>query len=170
MKIEPVPRFFAEKISAEIKETHLWISITSTRSTFADLKPNPNCKGILRLSFDDCSDIFRFDDYDCGSPILTPISEDQCQGVWEFVDARLGTFKSIYINCDAGISRSPAVAAALARHYLGSEEYYFKVGIYFPQEYVYRSLLKAKNIEVDDQQLKVYYYALQNECVRLPFK
>lgn len=170
MKIEPVPRFFAEKISASIEESHIWISITSTRSTFADLKPNPNCKGILRLSFDDVSNVFRFDDYDRGSPILTPISEDQCQGVWEFVDARLGTFKSIYVHCDAGISRSPAIAAALSKFYLGSEEYYFKAGIYFPQEFVYCSLLKVKNIAVDDQQLKQYYHALQNECVRLPFK
>lgn len=170
MKIEAVPRFYAEAVSPNIKGDHIWISITSSRSEFADLKPNPNCKGILRLSFDDVGDVFKFDDCDRNSIVLTPISDDQALGIWEFVDARLGTFEKIFVHCDAGISRSPAVAAALSKHYLGSEEYFFKVGIYFPQEYTYRTLLKMKDIPVDDQQLKQYYYSLQNECVRLPFK
>lgn len=49
--------------------------------------------------------------------------------------------EQIIVHCDAGYSRSPAVAAALAKALGMSDEVYFSSGQYCPNRHVYRMMM-----------------------------
>jgi predicted protein tyrosine phosphatase len=48
--------------------------------------------------------------------------------------------KALVVHCDAGLSRSPAVAAALSKILVGDDTYFFKR--YLPNSRVYRTILE----------------------------
>lgn len=51
------------------------------------------------------------------------------------------SLEQIIVHCDAGYSRSPAVAAALAKALGMSDEVYFSSGQYCPNRHVYRMMM-----------------------------
>lgn len=113
---------------------HIVISITSGPEDVARLRTNALCRGILRLSFPDA---------ESASENLSErelFSADQATQIWDFVLAHRHDVERIVLHCDAGISRSPAVAAALARALGGDDAEYFS-GKYRPNMRVYRLLL-----------------------------
>lgn len=115
---------------------HVIISITSGVEDVARLRTNEHCRGILRLSFPDAdvaSD--RFTDADL-------FSKHHARQVWDFVLRHRDAVKRVVVHCDAGISRSPAVAAALARA-LGGDDAEFFAGKYQPNMRVYRLVLEC---------------------------
>ena len=112
---------------------HVTISITSGPEDIARVRRNEHCKGILRLYFADAevpSD--RFPE----AVLFTPAHAGQ---IWDFV-LRHRDLERIVLHCDAGISRSAAVAAALARILNGDDAEFF-AGKYRPNMRVYRLLL-----------------------------
>jgi predicted protein tyrosine phosphatase len=113
---------------------HVIISITSGPEDIAHLRRNDQCKGVLRLHFPDAevaSDQF---------PEAVLFAPADARQIWAFV---LGhpEVQRIVVHCDAGVSRSPAVAAALARILNGDDAEYF-AGRYRPNMRVYRMLLE----------------------------
>ena len=52
----------------------------------------------------------------------TPISEQQAKDILDFVEALQGKIETIVVHCDAGISRSSAVALSLCEKYGLHEE------------------------------------------------
>lgn len=165
MEIKPVPRFYAEVISEVITEPHLWISVSSTTGTYANLKSNPNCKGILRLIFDDVFESETIPNGSSSSIDLKVINANQCIGLWDFVESRINQVEKILVHCDAGVSRAPAIAASLSKVYLGDDSQYFTCGKYLPNLEIYRRLLRVKNIPVDELQLEKYYKSLIKEPI-----
>jgi predicted protein tyrosine phosphatase len=67
--------------------------------------------GILRLSFHDLSTEER------RNSSRQIFSHEQAREVWTFVDDHAPFVDGILIHCDAGISRSAAVAKAIAERY-----------------------------------------------------
>lgn len=61
------------------------------------------------------------------------------RAIWDFVLGHREVDR-IVVHCDAGVSRSPAVAAALARVLEGDDAEYF-AGRYRPNMRVYRMIL-----------------------------
>jgi predicted protein tyrosine phosphatase len=115
---------------------HIIISITSAPTDLARLKASPACTGILRLSFPDAEE---------GSELFAEevlFSRAQAEEIWAFVRAHLTGLERIVVHCDAGVSRSPAVAAALSRVLTGDDAEFF-AGRYEPNERVYRMLLEV---------------------------
>lgn len=115
---------------------HVVISITSSPDDQARIRANPQCRGVLRLSFADAdvaSEIIGED------ALFTP---EQARRIWEFVVAHRDHVERIIVHCDAGVSRSPAVAAALARALNGDDSEFFG-GRYTPNRRVYRLLLEC---------------------------
>jgi protein-tyrosine phosphatase len=53
----------------------------------------------------------------------------------------------IVVQCEAGISRSAAIAAALANIYLGDDEPYFRTSM--PNMLVYRTILRTYYARVE---------------------
>jgi predicted protein tyrosine phosphatase len=67
--------------------------------------------GILRLAFHDISAEDR------ASSSRQIFSHEQARDVWTFVDEHAPFVDGILVHCDAGISRSAAVAKAIAERY-----------------------------------------------------
>lgn len=68
------------------------------------------------------------------SPALAAEILDFVASVWDQAETFL-------IHCDVGLSRSPAVAAALSRIHYGDEGPWFELD--FPSRWVYEVLLEA---------------------------
>jgi len=90
-----------------------------------------NRVGLLQLTFADTADPQRDDAITTfqATEIL-----DFAESIWDQVDAML-------IHCEAGLSRSPAIAAALTRIHYGDDGPWFEMD--FPNRLVYQTLLAA---------------------------
>jgi predicted protein tyrosine phosphatase len=116
---------------------HVIISITSNPDDVARLRLTNMCRGVLRLSFPDA---------EAPSPLYAEanlFSRKQASDVWTFTQQHLSEIQRIIVHCDAGVSRSSAVAAALAR-VLNDDDTEFFGGRYRPNMRVYRILLDAR--------------------------
>lgn len=115
---------------------HVVISITSSPDDVARLRNNAACLGVLRLAFPDVEAASEL------HPESTLFSKQHAERLWSFVEEHRAKVSRIIVHCDAGKSRSPAVAAALARLLDGADASYFG-GRYTPNMRVYRMLLEA---------------------------
>ena len=90
--------------------------------------------GLLQLCFDDIQ-------FDHKIPMgLKLFDKKLAYDIIEFVDMHKDNIETLLIHCEAGLSRSPAIAAAIAYKYkIGSPEYYFEK--YMPNTLVYKTLL-----------------------------
>jgi predicted protein tyrosine phosphatase len=116
---------------------HVIISITSTREDVAVLRTDDQCIGILRLTFLDAEE--------SSEPMVGAelFSLDQARQIWAFVERHRGDVQRILVHCDMGISRSPAVAAALALVLNGNGDEFLLSDQYVPNALVYRLLLET---------------------------
>ena len=99
-----------------VRSSYAVISVTDPRSRQARIPKTPGCRGILRLRFHDA--IPR-----PGEPAEPPLryaAAKDADAVRRFVDEHKGSVGAFVLHCNAGMSRSPAVAAALAE-YLGED-------------------------------------------------
>ncbi len=115
---------------------HVIISITSGSEDVARFRVNEHCRGILRISFPDADAASE------NSPEADLFSPHHARQVWDFVLRHRDAVQRIVIHCDAGISRSPAVGAALARTF-GTDDSEFFTGKYRPNMRVYRLLRES---------------------------
>lgn len=109
---------------------HGVISITSSPDDTARIPGSAACLGVLRLSFadaDEPSDLVLFD-------------ETHAAAIRGFLEAHANV-STILVHCDAGVSRSPAVAAAIARATGEDDAPWFRR--YRPNARVYRILRAA---------------------------
>ena len=116
---------------------HVIVSITSSPDDVASLRKNPTCRGVLRLSFPDA---------ETGSDRYTEgqlFSRAQADALWAFVLEHRREIERIIVHCDAGVSRSSAVAAALSRVLNGDDAEFF-AGRYRPNMRVYRTVLETR--------------------------
>jgi predicted protein tyrosine phosphatase len=118
---------------------HVVISITSTPSDVARIPSSPFLRGILRLSFADVEEPER-------DTMLVLFDAEHARAIHDFVVAHRAHVERILVHCDAGVSRSPAVAAAITRALGGDDADLFTR--YRPNRRVYRLLLAAFGQEV----------------------
>jgi protein-tyrosine phosphatase len=71
-------------------------------------------------------------------------TDDQAKQIVEFVKGNSDT-ATILVNCEAGVSRSAAVAAALAKFFNGDDTLMFKKSC--PNMFVFRKMLNALGID-----------------------
>lgn len=114
---------------------HIVVSITSSPDDVASLRKNHLRVGVLRLAFPDVE--VASEAHEEG--VL--FSREQAIQVWSFVQEHRSKVERIIVHCDAGKSRSPAVAAAVARVLNGDDAEFFG-GRYRPNMRVYRILLE----------------------------
>ena len=114
----------------QIKEKHIVISISGSMDNETVIPPNINRVSQLFLKFDDIEDIseeYRYFD------------RSQAQEIIDFVEKFCNQVSLIVVQCQAGLSRSVAVASALSKIINYSDDYIFSTGI--PNMFVYTTIL-----------------------------
>lgn len=114
----------------QVREKHIVISISGSEDKETVIPNNPNRAGKLHLKFDDVEDIqeqWIYFDRGCAEEIL------------EFVERHCMAISLIVVQCQAGLSRSVAVASALSKIINGRDDAVFTKGI--PNMFVYTTIL-----------------------------
>ena len=111
------------------------ISISTPKDRTPDFFQNSNCKDVLKLVFDDVVDKRE------NGQMMT---EEDAKRVAEFcqknVDKGISNF---WVHCDAGISRSAGVAAAILKYYTEDDTQIYDNPKYCPNCHCYRMVLNA---------------------------
>lgn len=97
----------------------------------AKLPKSTRCKAILYLEFHDLDRII--------DPEYPVFAVSHARKILKFFEKYRGEVNALLIHCDAGISRSPAVAAALTKIMGHDDSEYFKK--YIPNRRVYSLIL-----------------------------
>ncbi|MBX7221013.1 MAG: hypothetical protein K1Y36_13780 [Blastocatellia bacterium] len=109
------------------------ISITDPDKPDAEIIPSDFLNGVLRLKFDDAEGT------EIGHPAHILMSMQDAHLVLAFVESHLAAVQLIVCQCEAGVSRSAGVAAALANILHGEDQFFFDH--YWPNRLVYRLLV-----------------------------
>jgi hypothetical protein len=92
----------------------------------------------LRLQFHDLEK-----DYPGHAPAIVLFTKEMARRIKGFIDNFC--LINVVVNCEAGISRSAAVAAALSMHFNKNCDSFFNNGKYIPNRLVYKTLLDELN-------------------------
>ena len=120
-----------------VRSTYAVISIRDPGSRKAKIPATSGLKDILYLAFHDAEP----------SPSLPlpervrPITEKQAAEIWEFVDRVKDTVDTLVIHCHQGMSRSPAVAAAVSEYLKLDTNHIYQT--YLPNAFVVHTLEEA---------------------------
>lgn len=133
MKITPVPEAVIRNFGDMFYSPHILISVRNPKQDHYEPTPNKLRKATLILKFHDV-DVVHSGMYDL-------FTEVHAKKILDFVDKWKVDIKEIVINCTAGFSRSPGIAAALAKIINGDDMEYFRK--YRPNMLVYRTILKV---------------------------
>jgi protein-tyrosine phosphatase len=109
------------------------ISIATDHGDWPELD-RTNCLGLLQLHFADLED---------PHPGERLFDERDARRVLDFVGEVWPQIQLLVIHCQAGLRRSPAVAAAVSRIYFGNDSAWFQRGVYEPNMLVYETLLNV---------------------------
>jgi predicted protein tyrosine phosphatase len=130
--------------STIIDVPYIHISVYSPGSDGAVLPDNEKRIDVLRLCFHDIESVN--DPNDFGLKFLKKYGieprlfyTEDAQSIIEFLEKHKEV-ETIVVNCEAGISRSAGIAAAIAKFRNGDDESYFKR--YHPNLLAYKTLLK----------------------------
>ena len=109
------------------------ISITDPKQSLNDFtKVDISEDRILRVQFHD------LDRPLAGYKIFNNADAKQ---ILDFVKVQIGLVDFFIVHCEAGISRSAGVAAALSKIYNGNDNHIFNCGKYLPNMLVYKTIL-----------------------------
>ncbi|MCO6455779.1 MAG: hypothetical protein J5I93_10830 [Pirellulaceae bacterium] len=109
------------------------ISITTDDGDWPELG-RESCLGLLQL---------QFADLETPHPGERLFDERDAHRILDFVGETWPRIHRLMVHCQAGLRRSPAVAAAISRIYLGHDANWFQYGVYEPNMLVYETLLNV---------------------------
>lgn len=132
MEFRIASRAGARRFSYETNKRSIIISITDFWSRPVNFADNPNVIGILRLKFDDVS---RGEE-NC-------MTEEDAKKIIRFVNNYIGSVECILVHCEAGVSRSAGVCAALMKIITGDDGSVFNNPRYYPNRDCYRVVLNS---------------------------
>ena len=120
-----------------VRSSFVVISITNPGVPRARIKKVSGLKDVLYLSFNDSEPV---DGLKLPQEIRL-MTEDHARDIWKFVDQHKGQVGAIVVHCHQGMSRSPAIAAAISR-YLGLDEMRFWTE-HQPNQFIYDLMLQT---------------------------
>ncbi len=126
----------------EFDYSYTWacISIANTEEDFAYI-PEENCVALLQLAFVDITQPM---------PGYILFHDDHAHDIFDFVTQYWDWIDTLLVHCDAGISRSSAVAAAISRLKFGAEGEFLDEP-FDPNPLVYRILREVATGRADYQ-------------------
>jgi len=137
------------RLTIQTKDTnipHIIVSYSDDKKHFVPIKTDDGCKGLMRL------EIFDYDGKHTNSLFCDNekvserkiFNEAHARNICSFIDKHIDV-ELIICQCDAGISRSSATAAALSFILNGTDREFFKAP-YYPNRLIYRLLLQELNV------------------------
>ncbi|MHB0936079.1 MAG: hypothetical protein ACYC6A_06775 [Armatimonadota bacterium] len=123
-------RFSAMDFTAE--KPYIVISITDPDKPDVLLQPSSNLIGVLRLRFHDIEEPYR--------EFVLMIPEQAAQ-IADFVRRWQPEVELIVVQCEGGISRSAAIAAAIAHWSYGDDQYF--IDEFLPNRHVFNLVRMA---------------------------
>ena len=148
MKFEVMSRTNAKKMSCinDIDDCII-ISITDAGSEPNHFNDNSHIKAILNVQFNDV----EFGDSKC-------ITYEQANNILKFVNDNINNVSKIIVHCEAGISRSAGVCAALMKIINDNDSPIFENPRFCPNMSCYRAIMEAYfgsyDEEVADEKIK----------------
>jgi predicted protein tyrosine phosphatase len=131
-----------EAIRFTLSRPYIHIAVYTPGDCEVPLTACENRKGDLQLCF---HDLARVSDREWlanqlkGTGVkMTPFSKEQAEQIVRFLDQH-AFVRDIAVNCDAGMCRSPAIAAAISKFFTGDDERFYMY--YRPNHHVFRGLL-----------------------------
>lgn len=120
-----------------VRSSCIVISIHDTYSPPAKVKQQSGLRAMLQLAFDDAEPTTSKE----LAGTFNLMTTTQAESIWKFVDSHKNEVGAVVIHCEAGVSRSPAVAAALCKALGGNDRQFFRR--YQPNMHVYRLMVEA---------------------------
>jgi len=120
-----------------VKSSYIVISIHDPDKRKARIPKQSGLRDVLYLAFNDAE---PSESLALPAEIVL-MSEAQAREAWAFVQKWAGQVGAVIVHCEQGMSRSPAVAAALCSAFGGDERRFFKE--YQPNQYVYQLMLRC---------------------------
>lgn len=121
-----------------VRSSYVVISIRDHGTPKARIPKPTAMRGVLHLAFHDAEPT---DNFKLPPDVKAMTRRQSCQ-VWEFVAKHAGEVGAIVVHCHQGMSRSPAIAAAIA-HDLGLDPEPFFLR-HMPNKYVYELMLQTR--------------------------
>jgi len=121
-----------------VRQPYAVISISDPDKPRPRIRRPATFRGVLHVQFHDAVPV---DDFELPEEVVL-MTADHAREIWQFVDRYRTVAKLFLVHCEQGASRSPAVAAAIAKVLGEDESRFFKE--YVPNEYVYKLLLSVK--------------------------
>ena len=128
-------RVAAKKYSYKFNDnTSVVVSITDVCEKENNIQCNSSnqIKAVLRLKFDDVD----YGEKNC-------ITEKDAMKIADFANQWFNKVDTIIVHCEAGISRSSGVAAAIMKYFCGDDMLIFNNRRYCPNRTCYRMVLNA---------------------------
>lgn len=132
MKFRIMSKTAAENFSMHITNKTIIISIVDVEDDWPNFDENPNIVDIIYNKFDDV-------DYDEDN-VMT---REQAEKIVKFVNEHINDVEEIIVHCEAGVSRSAGVCAALMLIVNGDDKEIFENSKYCPNRVCYRYILDA---------------------------
>lgn len=139
--IQHITRAFAKENRPEKMAI---ISITDPDSKPANITRSPGFSGIIRMRFDDIEQ----DDFWHGK-FLNAMRPWQAKEIADFVNKVEDKIDFLFVHCEAGVSRSAGVAAAISLVKFGTDKEFFNSGKYSPNMNCYKLTLEAFGYKTD---------------------
>ena len=118
-----------------VRTAYVVISITDPESRPARIQRPTGFRDVLRLQFHDAMPANGF----TLPPNIVLIHEGHARAIWQFIEQWQETVETVVVHCEQGMSRSPAVAAAICNVLDGDGSQFFEE--YVPNRYIYDLLI-----------------------------
>ena len=120
-----------------VRSSYVLISIRDPDSRIVRVPKQPGLRDVLQLAFHDAEPASSM----TLPKSVTLMTEEQVIQIWSFVEKWKNEVGTIVVHCEQGMSRSPAVAAALCKRLGGDESKFFEA--YQPNSFVYEIMLSC---------------------------
>lgn len=132
--------------TSKIEEDYIMISVVSSINDYPRLC-NDRQIGLLQLKIDDIIPEVLKSGSSCKLMTAT-----QAEYILNFVNEYKDEVKTIYVHCELGIARSPAIGCVISRYLNGEDLSLFSLGKFVPNKFIYKlmcNVFKLKYKESD---------------------
>ena len=136
MEFKVYSRNKAKKESYKLDKPTIIISITDPDKNLNTFANNPNIIAICRLQFDDT-------DPDIKLKYEVLMAPKDASKIKDFVEAYKDKAELLIVHCEAGISRSAGVMAAIQKYLIGDDSAIFNSRRFCPNMHCYKLTLNA---------------------------